>query len=403
LTQEAVLIAALSGRGLAASARRAGYLPLVADAFGDSDTQEHALALCRVEDAARIGLRTRQLFAALATLEARVAHAPTGLVLGSGFEDRPKLVRALSRRYRIVGNGADAIARCKDPAALDTVLRAHAIPFPDTVSERPSDPAGWLQKRIGGSGGGHITQAGAGERSARCYYQRRLDGTPVSVLVLARGHRHAPQLIGFSRQWPVGTGPRPYRYGGAVGPDAPDAPAAAGAMHKAADDLCRVLGLVGLVSLDFLLVDGIPHLLEVNPRPGATLDIFDDADGALFRAHVAVSLNPDATPPLPAPDGTIRAAAILYADRGRLAAAPASWPDWTADRPAPGSRVPRYRPIATVLASGATAHAAFASCRHRLDELSEMLYAQAPNRERNDDAEVQRPGPERISARSQAR
>ena len=37
-----VLIAALSGRGLAASARRAGYAPLVADVFGDTDTPELA-------------------------------------------------------------------------------------------------------------------------------------------------------------------------------------------------------------------------------------------------------------------------------------------------------------------------------------------------------------------------
>ncbi len=34
----AVLIAATSGRALAASARRAGYRPLVADFFGDHDT-----------------------------------------------------------------------------------------------------------------------------------------------------------------------------------------------------------------------------------------------------------------------------------------------------------------------------------------------------------------------------
>ena len=46
---------------------------------------------------------------------------------------------------------------------------------------------------------------------------------------------------------------------------------------------------------------------------------------------------------------------------------------------------------------------AFESCRRRLDELAEMLYAQAPNRERNDNAEVQRPRPERVGARSEAR
>ncbi|MGA6998581.1 MAG: tetrahydromethanopterin C1 transfer protein, partial [Pseudolabrys sp.] len=33
-----VLIAAASGRALAAGARRAGYVPLVVDGFGDQDT-----------------------------------------------------------------------------------------------------------------------------------------------------------------------------------------------------------------------------------------------------------------------------------------------------------------------------------------------------------------------------
>ena len=103
------------------------------------------------------------------------------------------------------------------------------------------------------------------------------------------------------------------------------------------------------------------------------------------------------------PRSGARAAAILYADPGALTVDTVAWPEWTADRPGPGTRIPRYRPIATVFAAGDTAEAAFDSCRGRLDELAEMLYAQAPNRERNDNAEVQRPRPERLGARSEAR
>ena len=94
---------------------------------------------------------------------------------------------------------------------------------------------------------------------------------------------------------------------------------------------------------------------------------------------------------------------MLYADPGPLTIGTVAWPEWTADRPAPGTRIPRYRPIATVFAAAETPETAFDSCRRRLDELAEMLYAQAPNRERNDNAEVQRPRPERLGARSEAR
>jgi predicted ATP-grasp superfamily ATP-dependent carboligase len=397
LTADTILIAALSGRGLAASARRAGYLPLVADAFGDSDTAELAADARRVTDAARIGFRTKPVFAALAELEAAAPSPPIGLVLGSGFEDRPKLIAALSRRYRLIGNGAETIARAKNPAGFFALLDTLRIAHPATQLAPPSDTRGWLSKRIGGSGGTHVVDAAAAERSARRYYQQRVDGVPHSVLAVAT--RDGVHIVGISRQWTVGEGPRPFRYGGAAGPvQLP--PAADASMRNSAEAVCAALGLIGLVAFDFLLAGDAPILIEVNPRPGATLDVFDDAGGALFRAHVDACRGSIAA--LPALHGA-RAAAVLYADRGPLTIDAVRWPEWTADRPLPGTRVPRYRPIATVFAAAEAPETAFESCRGRLDELAEMLYAQAPNRERNNNAEVQRPRPERLRARSEAR
>jgi predicted ATP-grasp superfamily ATP-dependent carboligase len=392
-----VLIAALSGRGLAASARRAGFAPLVADAFGDSDTRELSARMYCVADAARIGFRTKPVFAALADLASTATGAPIGLVLGSGFEDRPRLIAALARRYTLLGNDAATIAAAKSPATLTALLDHLGVLHPDTQHAPPADTTGWLSKRIGGSGGTHIVAASETAPSARRYFQRRLDGEPVSALVVAS--RDAARIVGLSRQWTVGSGPRPYRYGGAVGPvELP--PDTTRVIHRAAQELSAALRVVGLVSFDFLLVDGTPYLLEVNPRPGATLDVFDDAEGTLFSAHLAACAG--RTPPMPATEGA-RAAAILYADRGPLTVGTLPWPPWTADRPPPATRIPRYRPIATVFAHGSTADAALRNCRERLDELDQMLYAQAPTRERSDNAEVHRPDPERLGTRSQAR
>ena len=369
----------------------------MADAFGDSDTAEHAAAARCVTDAARIGFRAKPVFAALAELEASAICPPIGLVLGSGFEDRPKLIAALSRRYRLIGNDAQTIRRAKDPARLFALLDTIGIAHPETQIASPSDLSGWLSKRIGGSGGTHVDAAAAAERSAKRYFQRHLDGVPFSVLAVAAGG--GVQIVGISRQWTVGTGPRPYRYGGAVGP-ASLPPAIDAILRAAVERGCAALGLIGLVAFDFLLAGDTPHLLDVNPRPSATLDVFDDASGTLFHAHLAACAG--RTPRLPAPLGA-RAAAVLYADPGQLTIGADPWPEWTADRPAPGTRIPRYRPIATVFAAEGTPEAAFDSCRRRLDELAEMLYAQAPNRERNNNAEVHRPRPERLGARSEAR
>src|ERR1700738_4009370 len=86
----AVLIVAAPGRALAASARRAGYLPLVADYFGDDDTVALAHAHARLDGGLTHGMRRTQVLEALRQLAG--TSAPVGVVYGSGFEDRPELL-----------------------------------------------------------------------------------------------------------------------------------------------------------------------------------------------------------------------------------------------------------------------------------------------------------------------
>ncbi|MFZ4703849.1 MAG: hypothetical protein ACOYMG_27710, partial [Candidatus Methylumidiphilus sp.] len=51
------------------------------------------------------------------------------------------------------------------------------------------------------------------------------------------------------------------------------------------------IGLVGLNSLDFVLADGVCLVLEINPRPSATIALYDEdfAEG-LLALHVAACL-----------------------------------------------------------------------------------------------------------------
>jgi uncharacterized protein len=398
LTHSSVLIAALTGRALAASARRAGFEPLVVDAFGDEDARASAGGFTHLGEVTRTGFRARPLLAALEALAQKASHPPLGLVLGSGFEDTPKLVDTLARHYTLIGNGGDAIARAKHPASFFPLLDRLGIAHPETRLDRPREAVGWLSKRIGGSGGAHVLPCEAAKSHRGRYCQRRMEGMPVSLLAIAA--RNAIHIVGFSRQWTVGGAVRPYRFGGATGP------AALGAsveerMAAAANAVCRELALIGLVSFDFLLANGVPYLLEVNPRAGATIDVFDDAKGALFQAHLAACRSLPVILPT-APAGA-RAAAILYADVSAVIVGTMSWPDWSADCPPPGTRIPSHRPIATVFADGSDATAAEQNCRGRLDELAHMLYARTRNRERTHAAEVHRPGTERLGTSGQAR
>src|SRR5690606_40798103 len=84
-----LLIAAVSGRSLAAAARRAGYRPLVADLFCDLDTVDLAEKTVRVSGALEGGLAAEGLAEALQGLSD--GETPAALICGSGFEEHPEL------------------------------------------------------------------------------------------------------------------------------------------------------------------------------------------------------------------------------------------------------------------------------------------------------------------------
>jgi uncharacterized protein len=355
----AVLIAAASGRALATSARRGGYVPLVADFFGDRDTVATAYAHVRLPDGLAHGMRCDAVLAALERLA--TGRAPAGIVCGTGFEDRPELIGAIARRWRLLGNGADVVARAKDPLAFAQLCRDCGIPHPDLSLAAPADPSDWLVKRRGGAGGRHIRAAvEADAAGGTFYFQRRRAGQPVSALILADGRRAV--VLGFSAQWSSPTPRQPFRYGGAVQP-APLARAAVDAMTEAVQRLVPVMSLVGLNSADFLVDESGIQLLEINPRPGATLDIFESDEDSLFAMHIAACEG--ILPARPPSFEQARASAIVYAER-EVAAFPAlDWPAWTADRPDAGSSVAKGDPLCTVFAYAASAASAQALAQRR--------------------------------------
>src|SRR5262245_32839564 len=85
-----LLIAAISGRALAAAGRRAGYRPWVADFFGDADTVAMADRVARLPGDLRNGIDGEGLLQTLSDLARD--ERPLAVVLGSGFEARTELV-----------------------------------------------------------------------------------------------------------------------------------------------------------------------------------------------------------------------------------------------------------------------------------------------------------------------
>ncbi len=208
---------------------------------------------------------------------------------------------------------------------------------------------------------------------ADVYFQRRVGGEPVSALVLGDGRR--VMVLGFSAQWSSPTPRYPFRYGGAVRPAALSG-AVMQAMTAAIERLVAAVPLVGVNSADFLVDRDAFHLLEINPRPGASFDLFEPDDASLFALHCDACAG---TLPAQAPtfDGAM-AGAIVYAQRDIEAIPAFDWPDWAADLPVAGSGVKADGPLCSVFARAATAAQAKRLVEDRVAQIHVMVGAIVP-------------------------
>ncbi len=338
-----MLVVAISGRALAASARRAGYRVAVIDLFDDVDTRALAVKSVRAAGSLRSGFRS----GALVTAAGRLAPAPLPIVYGSGFDRRTRLLARMAKGRVLLGNPPAIVRRLKHPASFFPMLDRLDIPYPATTLERPAQPRGWLAKRIGGAGGAHIRPARSAPDDGSMYFQRNLRGRPVSALFLADGA--SAVVLGLSEQWSdPGPGERTFRFGGVVFPAVVSARVHA-MIVASIERLVRECRLVGANSADLLIDDRGFSLLEVNPRPGATVDAFDHAySDSLFGLHVdacAGKLPSAWHRPVRASAG-----AIVYADRRLVAPTVDFWSDWAADIPEPRSVIRAGDPICTVRA-----------------------------------------------------
>ena len=351
-SERAFLIVASSGRSLAASARRAGCRARVLDLFGDADLDELEAVFARVARGKSGGFDGDDLLKRADALAPPSSQPPFGLVYGSGFEDRPELLARLEPGRELFGNAPPVLARSKDPFALAAIIDGLGLPRPEIARARPAGGGAWLIKRVGGAGGIHIRYAQkekADDAAPAAYYQRFVEGVPVSALVLAGGG--TAMVLGLSEQWPApGSLAQPFRFGGAAAP-ADLAASLSRRLTEAAIAVAQELNLIGLNSVDFIadVARETFHVIEVNPRPGASLDVFERILAEpLFDLHLRACRGE--LPKAVARQNVAAASAILYADEPMRIDGNFEWPGWTADRPRAGTRIKAGEPVCTVLA-----------------------------------------------------
>jgi len=360
-----LVVIAISGRALAQSAVRGGWRVQVLDAFADRDTRAAGEAVCVARKGA-VALDYRRVFAALGERAERL------IVTGSGFERAPRVLSRLGACGTLCANDADIVSALKAPELAAELLRALGFVVPRVQRTPPSDARAWLQKEIGGAGGVHVRQALGASHHARCYYQQIVAGRPLSVTFLGDGER--AYIVGFNAQSFHAIGPAPYCYVGASTCTVPDA--LASEIQSRLDRLVRVSGLRGLNGLDFMLDGADVRALEVNPRPTATFELYDEEiPRGLVHWHVRSFQ-------VPVPEFAAllrqrrlvsRAYRIVFAEHTVRVPETLEWGDWCRDLPNAGAVIPAGAPLLSVFASGETPELAHAHLERRALEVKQRV------------------------------
>jgi len=314
----ALVVAALSARMFAQSARRAGWDVIALDLFGDVDTRAAASAWHAIGDPAALRIDRARFLAALDS--ARTYGGCIGWIAGAGFEPQPDLLDEAARILPLLGNDRTRTDRVRDPPQFFAKLAELAIAHPDTRTDAPADRRGWLVKDFAASGGWHVRRAEtvhSWRSGARTFFQREMPGQPISVLFAAADGR--ARCIGINELLVQAHADRPYIYHGALGPVAGLPQALAQGLMRAVDELVRGFDLRGLGSLDVLVHGKSFSVLEINPRPSATLGLYDaDFATGLIKVHVdaCAGVLPAALPGIDTP--TVRGEFIVFARESQV-------------------------------------------------------------------------------------
>lgn len=145
--------------------------------------------------------------------------------------------------------------------------------------------------------------------------------------------------------------------------------------------LAESFDLVGVNGIDFIVHDGVPQAIEVNPRWTGAMELVEQAYGlSVFGAHAAACRAGEL------PDFDLRSVrqrlsravgkAVIFSRHDVAVGDTRSWlneggRDAVRDVPRPGQRIPLGGPVCTVFATGPD----MAACRAALVTRAERVYA----------------------------
>jgi uncharacterized protein len=329
-----VLVVAVSARMLAELAVADGYEVIAFDHFGDVDLRAIAPGA------------TAPRNEALVTLAAEVQA--DAVVYGAGFENRPDLVRRLADGRELLGTPPERLADVRDPWSLGAAARAAGACFPETRAGATSYAGAWLRKPRRGGGGRGVRQWKGGALRSGEILQRHVPGLSCSAVAIGDGRRAT--VLGVTEQLHRSRG---FGWmGNLVEPRLPASELAEldGRLRAVCAEVVARFGVRGAFSVDAIWDGRDAWVLEVNPRPPASLELFGPG---CFDAHVRGARGLDVSGFSPGHGASVKL--VLYADRDVRAPDPGWWPTGLVrDVPHAGEQIKRGSPVCTLIRAGAT-------------------------------------------------
>ncbi len=356
-----ILIVGLSTRAIAESAVRRGYNVLTLDYFGDRD-QKHLVENYSLMRDFKLAFSAKNLLSCSRHLDFEA------LVYISNLENHPRVVKELAEGHTLLGNTPQTLRKVRQWRTFRSFCHEEGIPFPFTLfaDEPLPKPGHWLRKPLK-SGGGHGIAFWQGEPLNKSYLlQEYIAGIYCSAAFVADGQKCV--LIGITEQL-IGQkelGGRGFAFCGNILPLAlppHETDSVIDAVEDIATKLTRRFGLRGVNGFDFVLTrplqgQGIPYLIEVNPRYTASMELIEWAYGLnVFGLH-ARSFEGE----LPSfalrkqlPQPHFYGKGVVYARFNAVMPETAEWGKKARrDIPFTGEQIRAKHPICTILAQGVT-------------------------------------------------
>ena len=340
----------VSARMLAELGVRAGHEVVALDRFGDLDLQRLCPSVSVLRD-----LGGRGGMAAL--VDAAEGIAAPSVIYGAGLENQPALVARLASGRRLLGCTSETLERVRDPATLGASLQAAGLPYPLTFGateapRRAERSRRWLRKPVRGGGGRGVREWRGGTLDGAVMVQEHISGLACSAAAVADGR--SAVLLGVSEQL-IGQrwlGARGYAWcGNLVPPRLGDEErlALAAEAQAVCVHLASAFELRGLCGVDLVWDGERAWVVEVNPRPTASLECIEAAHEVdVFAAHLDGC--DGRLPPVPPASRRAAGKAVVFATRDVRVGDTRGWPArGIRDVPHPRERIAAGHPVCTLV------------------------------------------------------